>query len=246
MKYINLLFLFVICLYSCEEKDIESFNGKNSIFFEKFYENDIYGNKNADSTTISFFFAPESMQTLEANLSVCLSGNLLSEDVTFKLKVIEEETNANTDEYTIEDSYTFHKGTEDEKEIKDEIFVKVHKSQRIENNEIEPVLVVELVPNETLLLGQEERIKAKIIISNNVFEPEWWDFEVTNNLLGKFSRKKYKLFIEHADPEITLDAELIKNNPDKARQLAFKFKKWLSEQDPLVLDEDGTIMNVTI
>ena len=43
-----------------------------------------------------------------------------------------------------------------------------------------------------------------------------------------------------------MSLSLIKNNPSRARELTMKFKKWLAEQDPKIIDEDGSEMSVKL
>lgn len=243
------LLLLTAILYSCQEKDIEVFSDKNEIYFDKFYINEFApGTAQADSTVESFFFYPTDAVDIEASLVVCLSGKLLSDDVSFKLKVIEEETTANADEYTIDDEYIFHANTvkEGSSRITDVIKVRLHRSARLQDLEEGVRLVVELVANDEIGVGQHERRKAKIILTEKTSKPLWWDSEVDKYLLGKYSQKKYKLFLDNVASASTLNADMIKDYPDDARKIALEFKAWLMKQDPKIIDEDGTLMTVSI
>lgn len=88
-------------------------------------------------------------------------------------------------------------------------------------------LFVELIPGEGIGLGQYERRRAVIISSYVAEKPTWWDSEVELTLLGVYSSTKYKLFVEHADPEMTMDREMFEERPDLAIGLVLKFKEWL-------------------
>lgn len=92
-------------------------------------------------------------------------------------------------------------------------------------------LVVELVPTDKVRLGQVERRRAKIIIKAAAVQPDWWTREVEINLLGTYSQKKYKLFLDHADKKLEMSADLVKDHPDRAIRLAMLFKQWLNDQD---------------
>lgn len=246
---IFILSLFILCLYSCEEKEIELFSDGNEIFFDKFYMDAVFpGNQEADSTENSFFFYPTDATTLKTRVVVCLSGRLLEKDTEFGLKVIKEGTTATPEEYTIKDSYVFHANNikEDATYVTDTIEIEFHKTAHLESREEGVRLVVELVGNKNLQLGQFERRRAIIICTTRTAKPDWWDDEIEDELLGKYSQKKYKLFLDNVEGAETLDALLIKEHPDKAIQLAYKFKKWLNEQDPKVIDEDGNEMTLSI
>ncbi|MBS7198905.1 MAG: DUF4843 domain-containing protein [Bacteroidales bacterium] len=247
-KYLFILPL-IILFFSCGEESIKVFNGVHEIYFEKFYVNEIYpGTAEADSTVASFFFYPTGTQNIDAELVVNLSGQVLAEDQPFSLKVIEESTTALPEEYSIDDSYVFHAGrvTADSTNIQDTVRIKIHRSDRLEKLTEGVSLVVELVPTDYLHLGQVERIRAKIIITTMVDKPDWWNREVEFNLLGTFTQKKYKLFLDEIDTEAKLNGDLIKNHPDQAIKLVMEFKQWLSEQNPAIKEDDGSLMQVAL
>ena len=165
-----------------------------------------------------------------------------------RLKVVEEETTAHADEYTIDPEYTFHANTisKDSNDIRDVIYIKFHRSARLETMENGVTLVVEIIPNENLKLGQVERTRAKLILTTATAKPTWWDDEVTSNLLGDYSTKKYKLFLNEIDKKAEMSEELIREHPDKAIQLTLEFKNWLLRQNPVILDEDNEPMEVAL
>jgi len=202
----------------------------------------------ADSTVASFFFYPDGTQNIEAPLTILLSGDSLKEDQMFRLKVVEEETTAHADEYTIDPEYTFHANTisKDSNDIRDVIYIKFHRSACLETMENGVTLVVEIIPNENLKLGQVERTRAKLILTTATAKPTWWNDEVTSNLLGDYSTKKYKLFLNEIDKKAEMSEELIREHPDKAIQLTLEFKNWLLRQNPVILDEDNEPMEVAL
>lgn len=243
----RIIFLLSVLFFACSEKETPTFNDGHEIFFEKFFMNEIYpGTASADSTEVSYFFYPDGTRNIEIPLVVCLSGRLLVSDITFGLKVDTENTSATPEEYTIDPSYSFKSTTvgEDATEIKDTIFVKIHRSARMDDTPIR--LVVELEPGTALGVGQYERRKAKIIVSTMAIKPDWWTTEVTNNLLGTYSEKKYKLFLNEIDVNAEMSSRLIQDRPDQAIKLVMRFKAWLNEQNPPITEDDGSLMNVAI
>ncbi|KIO44217.1 MULTISPECIES: DUF4843 domain-containing protein [Sanguibacteroides] len=249
-KHLFSLFLSIaIGFYACSEQETILFQGIHEIYFQKFYVNEVYpGTAEADSTELSFFFYPSGTQEIYAGLTVNLSGMLLTSDIQFGLKVVPGETTANPDEYDLDDSYTFHANTtgENATEILDTIRVKLLRSDRLDELPDGVRLVVELVPTDKVLLGQLERRRAKIIIKAAAVKPDWWTQEVEINLLGTYSQKKYKLFLDHADKKLEMSADLIKDHPDRAIRLAMLFKQWLNEQNPAITEDNGTLMSVPL
>lgn len=247
-KYIFIIILPLFFLLACENEDIKLFNGQPQLYFDKFYMNALKpGTEGADSTVMSFFFYPEGTGTIEAQLVVDYSGLPFSKDIPFGLKVIEDGTTAVAEEYTLATEYLFHARPiqPGQRDIQDTISIQLHLSERIKVLENGVRLEVELVPREGVGLGQYERRRAVIVVSNMAEKPDWWDDEVRLNLLGDYSQMKYKLFVQHADPEMTLNKEMITTRPDLAITLVLKFKEWLIE-NPGQMDENGQEITVVI
>ncbi|MEG2556764.1 MAG: DUF4843 domain-containing protein, partial [Odoribacter sp.] len=193
-KYLFLMFISLsVCSISCDQRETMLYDDEPEIYFEKFYMNAIApGTEQRDSTLTSFFFYPDGTQDIKASLLVLLSGKFLDTDLHYGLKVVEELTTANPDEYTIDPSYTFRAKVGNVKQVKDTLRILMHRSDRLASLPNGVRLVVELVPNETVGLGQAERIRANIILTTKVIKPIWWTREVEESLLGVYSEKKYK------------------------------------------------------
>lgn len=239
MKHILFTALLTVLaglFHACSENDIEVFHGRQQIYFNKFYMNAIEpGTETADSTMLSFGIYEDDTRQIKAKLVVNLSGTIPTEDIRFRLKAVEG-TTANSDEYELDEYYTFHKGKVDASstDLRDTIEVKLNRGDRLESMGEEGLrLVVELVPNEQVDLGQFERRRAIIVWTEFPACPSWWDAnteigkEVIYSLLGDYSPLKYKLFMQHADVDNEMSEELIKNNPDQAIALVQTFKAWL-------------------
>ena len=242
------IMLMFLSFYSCNEDEIKIFDGQSQLYFDKFYMNALRpGTEGADSTVMSFFFYTDGTQTIEAEVVVNYSGLPLTDDIAFSLKVIEEGTTANKDEYDLDAQYIFHarplqKGQLD---IQDTIKIRLNLSERLKKLEKGVRLFVELIPGEGIGLGQYERRRAVIISSYVAEKPTWWDSEVELTLLGVYSSTKYKLFVEHADPEMTMDREMFEERQDLAIGLVLKFKEWLIA-NPGQKDENGNDITVVI
>ena len=249
MRSIYLMGLVMVSLlFACEEQKVEIFNGGNAIYFDKFYTDAIYpGLESADSTVVSFFFYADDVREVQAPLLVNLMGGSLQTDLTFQLKVVEDATTANPDEYKLADQYVFEARPDSvyTNLIQEYFYIDLFKSDRLQNGEVESVcLVVELVPGEGVGLGQLERRKAKIILTTKTAVPTWWDQNVADNLLGQYTDTKYKTFLNAIEGASDIDEEMIQTQPDKVIQLVMRFKVWLAENP--TMDEDGWTMEVVI
>lgn len=248
-KYKYLIFsALAILLASCKKDNIQSFHEGSEIFFKKFFENEKFpGTAVADSTISSFFFYPDGTQTMQIPVVVSYSGIPMDKDFDFSLKVVPEGTTANPDEYSLAPSYKFRsriiKGNV---EINDTIYIKANRSARMNSLPKGVTLTVELVPNEVVGVGQTERRKAKIIITTLAGKPDWWTTEVTNNLLGAYSEKKFKIFLNEIDKNAEMNAEFIRTRPDNAKKMALAFKIWLLAQNPAIREDNGDLMTVPI
>lgn len=224
---------FVVLLTACNKDEIKVFNSRYQIYFDKFYINALSpGTEEADTTRASFFFYPEGTESIKVKLAVQLSGLTLASDLHFGLKAILDAGTARAGEFVLEDQYTFHARPVPAgvKEVRDTIEVTLNHSARLEEmGEKGICLVVELVPNENVDLGQYERRRAVIVWTNVEAKPDWWDYEVQWALLGEYSYAKYKLFLEVVEGASELDGEMIKERPADAIDLVTRFKKWLNE-----------------
>lgn len=250
MKYIyNLLVTALLgTMLACQEQEIPIFEGNNAIYFEKYYTDAIYpGTESADSTVVSFFFYPDDTKDVKIPLLVNLLGDPLKQDMKFRLKVVDEATTAKEDEYTLDEYYVFKAQPDSVYTtlIQEYIHIQMHKSARMESKEVESVrLVVELVPEGNVELGQLERRKAKIILTTKTIVPDWWDETVEETLLGKYTDKKYKTFLNAIPGAADIDGTMIQEHPDKVIQLVLRFKNWLAKNP--TMDENGERMEVVI
>lgn len=246
--YITFILGMFLGITSCEERDIEVFGTEHFVYFEKFWTDAVSpGTEKADSTMTTFFFAKESDNSVYADVVLIMSGRKLEKDLHFQLRVVDDMTTALPAEYTLQDEYVFHARpiADDAVAITDTIQIQLNRSERLEAMKDGYRLVVELVPNNEVKVGQTERSRAIIHVMHDPVKPDWWTKEVDTYLLGTYSAKKYKTFLENVEGAYDLDAEMIKNNSSLARKLALDFKKWLIQNYP-VYEEDGELMEVPV
>ena len=238
--YLGMLF-FLLALVACEEKGIETYSGSQNIYFEKFYMDAIApGTEGADSTVVSFFNYPEGTPSIKVPLIVLLSGNVPTEDIEFKLVQAEgSELQLGTD-FTVESSYKFHARPVGDKatDLRDTIYITINNTSKVQG-EVGSRLVVELVPTGKVGVGQYEQRRAVVRINSAPTKPTWWNTEITNYVLGKYSLAKYRLFMNNIDKQGEMSEDLIVNRPDRVRELAIAFKKYLQAQSEPIWDADN-------
>lgn len=234
MKKIYILFsIFAVLSTACSRDNVEPFSGTRQIFFDKFYMNEIApGTEEADSTTATFFFLADEIPSLKVQLAVQLSGDLLTEDLTFGLRAVMEESTAKENAFALADSYTFRARPvpAGEKEVRDTIEVTLKRCPELTAaGEKGLRLVVELVPNENVGLGQYERRRAVIVWTDTEAKPDWWTAEVTHTLLGEYSKDKFLLFLEVVEGADQIDSDFVSEHPAKVIDMVNQFKAWLNE-----------------
>lgn len=243
----NIFFLIAVLggffFSSCEEKDIPYFGTERFVYFDKFWKDASYpGTEKADSTNITFYFVDENEPGATADIIVVLAGRALEKDLNFKLKVVEDMTTALPAEYTINSSYVFRALPipDGASQIQDTIHIQLNKSERLNTLKDGYRLVLEIVPDNEVKVGQYERSRCIIRVTKDPSKPEWWNLEVDLNLLGTFSPKKYQLLLENIPGAKDLNKEMVEQRPDLARKIALEFKKWLIEH-PSYDDDDELI-----
>ncbi|WP_303180146.1 DUF4843 domain-containing protein [uncultured Butyricimonas sp.] len=240
-KYVLLLAVVGAFLFpACNEQDIEPFGERHEVYFLKYFMDErAPGTAKADSTDVTFFFAKPTDDYVMAEVIVVLAGRPIAEDLHFGLKVVDEMTTANPDEYTLEDEYTFHARPlpENAERIQDTIQIRMNKSRRLDDLKDGVRLVLEIVPTGEVHVGQFERSRAVIHLTKDAVRPLWWTREVEAYLLGSYSSLKYKTFLENVPGAYELDGAMIENHPDQALKLVRAFKAWLAENP--VYDTDN-------
>ena len=211
-KNIFLIAIILCSIFACNEEDFKTYHGGNFISFLSDYK--------TDSVITSFFYYYNASE-INLPIVVQLSATPLKEDKKFKISVLEEETNAPASNYKIEPEYVFHKN-----KILDTIRIQLIKT---EDNILQTKafrLVLQIEENESFKPGQSQLCRKKIIFSDLIAQPEWWDDIVTEAYLGIYSDLKYQEFLKATDGEAAYFGEM---NSLERRKLALKFKYYLIE-----------------
>lgn len=222
---INLL-LSLMLFSSCEKEKVKCYNADRYISFSR---------SQNDSLFYSFKLNPAKVKD-EIPVEIELIGSLLDKDTEIKIEVDKEYANTDDDLYELPSKMVFHKN-----KAKDTIYIGVNKPSR----EIDSVRVVfRIVENEHFLPGLIENCLFKLIVNDKLSNPEWWDSTIKSEFLGKYSDKKFSLFIE-----VTGVSNLSDKTESEKRALSLKFKYYLQKQKEegnTILDENGKPMVVTV
>lgn len=229
MKKNIILAIFILLLSSCNEESIKRYVGEDYVYFEK---------ENTDSLTFSFAY-DEKLTQGTVKIPVNFITKISNRERAYKIKFAEDVSTAlqGRDFIKIQEEQALKAG-----KSADTLVITVLKSDELKDKIV--TAVFEIQQNDEFIPAFDTYSKARIIISDKLERPAWWnDWHVANGL-GTYSKKKYKLFIEITG-EYNLDYE---NRDDmdysKMRYLLLKFKNWLIDNPQL--EEDGNPMEVKV
>ena len=113
----------------------------------------------------------------------------------------------------------------------------------LNKNDVEAVF--ELVDSEDFKVGLKSNSKARVIISDKLSKPDWWDDWHITSGLGTYSDEKYTAFIEEIKVhDLTLQEDGGSLSYSEMRVLVLKFKRALELRPREELD--GSKMTVAI
>lgn len=189
-----------------------------------------------DNPVFNFSFVSTPRPTATIAVPIKFAGRPLAEDLAFAVKV--ESGNAETtlkegEEYEFPE-FVFRKGN-----FLDTIFVTVHRTERMESAVYN--LKFSLESNGNFHATQTGALAAELRVTAQISQPSWWNQNVVDFYLGKYSDKKFGLFSQHIFGE---DYGELDDN--EKRFYALKFKYWLENQNPAIYEDDDTLMTVAI
>ena len=193
-----------------------------------------FENETVDSTIFTFIYYPND-EYYDMPIGVKVAGVAPDRDLTYTLHVDEEFSTATSAHYSIPETMTFQAGR-----YHDTCYVRLNKTADLEENEVR--LVLRLDATEDMGVGKLENAIAIIRFSNMVARPDWWDSDVEQYYLGTYSQKKFILFLE------VVDTDLSEATDSEIRNAALRFKQYLidHEGEPETIDEDGQPMTVPV
>ena len=235
MKSINLLgvLLIAICVASCEKKEIEVYGTDRYVYFTTAEHGFHDTNFTTDSTNVSFFFYLE--DDIQYPLEVGLTGTPLDQPARFKVTANLKDSDLPTELYEIPETFEFGAG-----QVKDTIYIRLKNDPRLLERQY--TLKVEILDNENFKSHHGINARRILKVSDIAEKPDWWtENPIEWYYLGEYSRKKYELFMR-----ATGISSLENMDEGMIRVYSLKFKHWLENQNPAIIDEDGNPMTVEV
>lgn len=223
--FIN-IFIALFCLSSCEKEKVEPYKADRYLSFLKTQN---------DSLFYSFKLNPSKI-TDRIPVEIELIGRLLDEDEEIKIEIDSEYSNTSDKLFALPEKIIFHK----QKSI-DTIYIDVFKPKELTDT---TKVVFRLVENTFFKPGLKENRIFKLIVNDKLSKPEWWNSIIEDEFLGKYSDKKFSLFIQ-----VTEVSDLSDKNESEKRALALKFKYYLQKQKEagnIILEENEKPMVVPV
>ena len=123
------------------------------------------------------------------------------------------------------------------------IEIQLNKSDNVKTKDL--LLVFGVTDYGDFKPGMNAYRKNRIIVSDKLTRPAWWDSWHESNGLGSWSEKKYTLFMEQIHViDLTLDRDGGTMSYSEMRAHVLKFKYWLQENP--TTEEDGSPMRVVM
>ena len=197
-KLYYILFLSVI-FWNCDDNVGYPFLGKDAVYFQLETE-DFYWTRTLDSMVYSFAGKGVDEDTLWVRVN--LEGNTSSEFRPFIIVVDEAETTAEVNLH--------YEALKSEYDLpKDSVYVYVpiivyNKDRKLDNESV--IITLKLQPTEALALGVTDRLSCRLIVSNQLNKPDYWEGLIASDF-GTYSRKKHEVCLEVLGMDFPLTRE---------------------------------------
>lgn len=234
MKTKQIIYLLLaVCMgvfCGCSQEGFDTYQAENFIHFDK--------NIN-DSTTFSFAYDPS---LTEGNIDIKLSiiSRLVDKDRHFAVKFLPEESTAKEGvDFSIANNDMTVKANDSIGYLK----VHVMKTAALSGKSVKAIFTVEETSD--FKPGLVSNRKAKLIITDKLTQPTWWDTWHVSSGLGVYSDKKFRLFIQvTGKDDLTLIKDGGKMEYTDMRGYVTMFKYWLIEHPQT--EDNGEQMTVPI
>ncbi|MEG2340119.1 MAG: DUF4843 domain-containing protein [Odoribacter sp.] len=218
-----------IGLGACSEDDFSGYSSDNYIYFSK---------AAADSTIYSFAY-DKTQTSAELKLKLNMVSGLEGRDRTFKVRFL-------ADKSTAKEGTHFDLSGEGQVILANDSigFLKLTvKKSDLGDNSV--MAVFQLIESEDFKVGLRSNSIARVIISNQLNRPMWWNDWHETDGLGTYSREKYQAFMDEMKLyDLTQEKDGGVLTYSEVRVLILKFKRIL-ERNPRP-DNDGSIMTVAM
>ena len=197
--------LACLLIMSCEN-DAYLYKGKDSVWLS----GDPAQEATTDSVLYSFKLYGSDVVEQTMNLIVNLTGDATSNDRTFKLEVVNEETNVSPGDYEI-GATVLPAG-----KYQAVVPIKVKRTaSSIDLKKVAAKLTLRVVPTDDLGAGRTEREKYSILWCDYLVKPATWG--IIEWYIGPFSQARFKFIID-----FTGYTEFSEFDGDYSRQIGFQ------------------------
>ncbi|MEG1950919.1 MAG: DUF4843 domain-containing protein, partial [Odoribacter sp.] len=227
MKKILLGIGIIVLLFSCQKDKMMIYEGSNQIELSKGYK---------DTLDFTFAFHPEE-KSWRLWIPVKLTGNLSDRDRMYYVDVVDTLTTAQEGFHyeKISREQVFRAGVH-----KDSLLIIIKRTTDLDAKRV--ILGIVISSSEELSVVTKTNNRTLIRFTAQLGRPDWWDQWHESNGLGKYSKKKYELFIREMKVS-DLDWQKREDlNYSEMRALVLGFKYWLLDNPQI--DEDGSKMEV--
>ncbi|MGL5683009.1 MAG: DUF4843 domain-containing protein [Marinifilaceae bacterium] len=247
MKKIFISILCLLTFVSCDE-EIDIYNGESGMYFST---KDVL----SDSIFISWGLKPTDVISQQIDLVVNLYGNTAPYDRPFQIRVVEFTSDSlqgfvNQDFLPVETSHVIPKNSNNVKipvtilrnpKLKER--KRAFKIELIENDELQ-VLYSRRTMLEDSTIYELER--QRVIVMDEKFPKPWWWSNIGQGIFGTWSVTKSALICDvmKIDREVWV-GDLVGNFTSGYLTFVGQYMhRWLQEQDPQVMDENGEPMTM--
>lgn len=201
------------------------------------YERHIYMSYPEDGNSVfNFSFVSTTKTTVQIAVPIKFAGRPLTEDLAFALKVYPDNSKTALQEGK---EYEFPERIFHKENFLDTIFITIHRTERMDTATFN--MKFSLTDNENFFATQTGALEAELRVTAQIAQPSWWNQDVVDFYLGKYSNKKFELFSQNI-----FMGDYGELDDSEKRYYALKFKYWLEDQEPAIYDEDNTLMTVAI
>ena len=216
---------------SCDKRDVFSYEADRALFFERWEQ--VGTNKYVRLDTVQYFFSHYvGAEDLEHRFKVNLIGNLLEEDMEYRVIVVDSLTTATKDQYTIKDP-VFRKGRSS-----DSLTVILHKTPALKDKQVH--LTLRLVENENFGLGYIGYTDVRVRFNDMKMKPLWWTKEIELAFLGPYSYEKLEAIVAANEGFTTFEGLDITTR----RKIALNTKEYIRKHG--ITEANGDAMVIPI
>lgn len=229
MKQYILLSLSVLFFFSCAEDKIETYSGKQYLYFSELMDTK---EENKEAVEISFNNYPLDDE-LSVEISLGLVGDPFSVPTPYKVSVVTDKTTALAENYELPATPMFKPNV-----AEDVLSLRLIKTERLKED---VTLMLKIESNEYIAGSIKQYETIKIVFNAVESRPLWWTTTVNKNYLGTYSPEKYRALVQYGGEEATDFGNL---NTAQKRLCALRLKQAIIDND--LREKDGKPMTVPV